>query len=330
MGIFTAVGSDAQRYQAFEMNLAPTPDSLKVFVGGAGSVHATLGDFELQIFDDNIDGVYGGQTYAYAKLGMQDGGFDYVCDSVLLKGAKRALPWSGYQQLGKDWYRVESIAGGAQIKATPVNLITGRAKLSFKGGKPDFLIVEGMQDRVAGCFFDLTAGGSKGVELPIGLYRLHSGRLSQGKRADVIKSLIMPGNRDVTLKVEEGKTATLKLGAPFNFDFIANTAGEELVVQGRSIMLVGVGGETYQRHWNVMLQPEVSMRAAGGRKGSKPKKMGLVTDASQVSAGWQVPWYPLDLALPLGKLKGDVEVQLTMKKNKLFGSKLSSPWKKAN
>ena len=72
------------------------------------------------------------------------------------------------------------------------------------------------------------------------------------------------------------------------------------------------------------------MREAGGRKGSKPKKMGLVTDASQVVNSWQTPWYPLDITLDLGKLKGgDVEVQLSMKKNKLFGSKLTSPWKAA-
>ena len=62
-------------------------------------------------------------------------------------------------------------------------------------------------------------------------------------------------------------------------------------------------------------------------KGTKPKKTHVILETDEFTEhGWAATWAPLDLVLDKkGKVEAS-ELQLTEKKNKLFG-KINSDWK---
>ena len=91
--------------------------------------------------------------------------------------------------------------------------------------------------------------------------------------------------------------------------------------------IVGRGGERYERVWNAVPKPDVSVRKAGSKRGSKGETMDLVLDQQVITdtGDWAVAWFPRDLEVS-NKAGEDAEVQLVEKKNKLFG-KIESVWK---
>ena len=49
------------------------------------------------------------------------GSFQFDCDTILVDGQKRALPWSKYTKLGDTWYRLEPqhAPTGIQVQVPP-------------------------------------------------------------------------------------------------------------------------------------------------------------------------------------------------------------------
>lgn len=323
--LLTQVGIQKDTYQAIEMNLEPSAEYLNIYVVAAGSVVGELDGTRIQVIDDNIDGIYGSPPSTWGNVGMSPGSFQPEMDSMVIGKSKRAVPWSEFTMIGDVWYQLEPTRGGMQLAATPVTLRTGFLKLKYKGPRLSYMVVKGAND-FENSYFDISSG--KPVEVPLGRYTLFFGMLSKGKKKQIMKSLVIPGEDTPTWDLlEEGGDVTIELGAPFGFDFTAEIDDREILVTGNSVVVVGRGGERYERVWGAVPRPAVSYRKAGSKRGTKPEDMDRIMDQDQITQfGWASAWFPRDIVLQRRGGAKDIEVQLTEKKNKLFG-KIESVWK---
>lgn len=323
---FSRPGVRDEYYQDIQVNLEPAEQGFNLYVLNAASMVGEINGTAVRILDDNMDGVYGSYPLSWDYIGLGDGAFQPEMDAIVVGGDKRARPWSEYQKIGDQWYQLEAVEQGTQLKATPVQLKTGRLVLDYAGGAPTWLVVKG-SDRFANCYFDL-ADAKKGVEVPVGRYELFAGELRKGKRKQAVKAVILPGQGGTSWTVKVDGETVVELGEPYAFDFDFTVDGALLAVAGESVRVVGAGGERYERLWGCRPRPEVSWREAGDKRGSKPEEMEVMLDVDQLTEhGFEQAWYPFTLEVDLGQEpEGGVEVQLTEKKNKLFG-KVESPWK---
>ncbi|MCB9916390.1 MAG: hypothetical protein H6828_14775 [Planctomycetes bacterium] len=321
-GFLAMIGTQSDMYQGVQMNMAPSDESLSLYLAPAASVVGDLGGVPVRVFDDNMDGVYGSYPLTWAHVGTSAKHLQPELDSVLIGKAKRAVPYSEFLQVEGKWYQLEPQGPGTTLKATEVTLETGKVKVAFKGGKPTWVVLRGA-GRYENSYFDVTDG----ADVPVGKYTLYFGELRKGKKQQTCKTLILPGDSPPKYDVAAGKTTTVELGAPFSFDFTFEEDEHSITLKGNSVVIVGAAGERYERPWNCVPRPEVSWREAGAKKGSKPEKTDVISENDQFTKyGWAAAWFPLDLVL---EKKGNVEsseLQLSEKKNKLFG-KIDSEWK---
>lgn len=323
-GVLVTTGVQKDTYQNLEFNLQPDDDQMMLYIAAAASMKGDLNGTPIQIIDDNMDGVYGNLPTTWGHLGLTENQFQPELDSVVIGGSKRALPWSEYQKIEGQWYKLESLNGGTRIRATPAAVRTGALNLKYKGPDLAFLVVKGAND-YENSFFDLTT--EKTVEVPVGRYTLYGGMVSKGKKRQVLKAFVLPSDSTPAWDVlNEGEEVEVELGAPFTFDFDVTVDDSMLTVHGQSISVLGVANERYERIWGAVPRPEVSYRRAGTSRGSKPEDMPMVMDQNQISElGWGSAWFPLDLGLEKDADETEIEVQLVEKKNKLFG-KIESDW----
>lgn len=323
--LLTKVGIAKDTYQSIEMNLEPSEAYLNIYVLAAGSVVGTIDGIPIRVIDDNLDGVYGSLPSTWGHVGMSQGNFQPEMDSMVIGTSKHALPWSEYAKIGDTWYRLEATRGGIHLTATPVTLRTGYLKLKYKGPALSYMVVKGAND-FENSYFDLSS--MKPVEVPLGRYTLYFGMVSKGKKKQLLKSIILAGEDTVTWDLlEEGGEVAIELGSPFGFDFKAEIDEHEIFVTGKSVVVVGRGGERYERVWGAVPRPAVSYRKAGSKRGTKPEDMGRIMDQDQINEfGWASAWFPRDTILQRRGGAKEIEVQLTEKKNKLFG-KIESVWK---
>ena len=322
----TAVGAQRDTYNGIQFNMSPSDTYLSVYVAPAASLVTTLGGVQLRVLDDNMDGMYGSAVKEWGHTGTVEQYYQPDIDSVVVGNSKVALPWSEYLKVGEDWYKMEVDETGQEIRAGIVpDLPTGTLKLDLKGLTADFVVVKGNKGKWENCYFDLTASKS-GVEVPAGRYELFVGSVGKGKKAQKAKALMLPTRDSEVWTVEEGKTTVVKLGAPFKFGFEYSDDGDTVTVQGDSIHVLGSAKESYQRLWNCVARPDVSVRPEGKKRGSKGEGMkGPGSQEDLSDNGFKYAWFPYDLTLP--KKGGEaVEVQLFQKKNKLFG-KIESDWR---
>ncbi|MEX1025437.1 MAG: hypothetical protein WD226_10215 [Planctomycetota bacterium] len=322
----TMIGQQQDTYQGMRFNLGPADEQLSIYVAPASARGGSVSGVAFQVLDDNMDGVYGSDPIDWGHIGVLPNHFQKDMDTILFEGEKRARPWSSLQKVGNTWYHFTSEANGLEFAVYPTDVVAGQLDLSFKGGKPDWLIVKGVSANNKDAYFDLAAGK---VDVPAGSYELFQGQLSKGKRAQTMKSLILPGAKAPTWSVAEGETTKVELGAPFDFVFDVDQTDETVSVVGASIGIVGQAGEVYQRFWNCVPQPEVNVREEGRRKGSEVGKLKPADSQEAVSdAGdYKVAWFPRDDTFDKKKSGETVEVQLFEKKNKLFG-KVGTSWRK--
>jgi hypothetical protein len=325
------IGQQDDLYQGLKTNLGPGDAWMDLYVHPAASMGGVLDGVPVRVLDDNADGVYGSAPLLWAFLGLGPGSTQPDLDSIIVGEEKRARPWSEYLQVGGKWYQMASQLGGKSLTATPVELDTGTLKLECKGEWPAWLVLQGT-GKLANAYFDVAEGGKKGVALPVGEYKLFLGILEKGKKQQMMRCLILPAEGMAGWTVEAGKETLVKLGAPLAFEFEHAQAGNLLTVKGPSVRVRGSAGERYERTWNCPVQPEVSWRKAGAKKGSKPEKMSLVTNLEELDENgkrkydFAATWRPLDLVLDVKKAEEKIEVQLVEKKHKLLGD-IESPWR---
>ena len=326
-GMFVRLGNQQDFYQGIQTNLGPSDDNMSLYVASAGSMAGTIGETPVQVFDDNMDGIYGSEPKSWQFTGVVQGSFQHDLDAILVDGDRRARPWSEYQQIGDVWYQLEVEAGGTRILATEATVETGELSLKYRGPDLAFLVVKG-KGQYENCYFDLMQNGRGGVEVPPGEYELFCGMVAEGRRQQMMKALVLPGEDMPTWTVAAGEELEIELGQPFGFAFEVVDNGDSVTVLGQSVCVEGKGGETYQRLWNCVPQPEASLRVEGSRRGGSPEEMGIVTGQAEVGdvGWWTQVWFPFDVELPKRDPSDRVEVQLTEKRNKLFG-KIESDWK---
>ncbi len=325
-GLVTIIGGSTDPYQGIQANLAPSDDYCTIYIVAAGSVVGDLAGVAVRVIDDNMDGIYGSPPVQWGHMGISDDHFQSDMDSVVIGSSKRAVPWSEYQDVEGQWYKFESLNKGTQLKVTPIELETGTLKLKIKGLSADWAVVRGT-GRLENCYFDLLQNGAKGVQVPVGNYELFMGRVSKGKKLQVMKALILPGATTSSWEVNPGKPTTVELGGPFGFDFQYDTDAETISISGTTVVVTGMAGERYERLWNCVPHAEVAFRKEDSKRGSKPEKMGLLQSSQDLTdKGFRAGWFPLDIILDRSKIKEGVSVQITEKKNKLFG-KIESIWK---
>ena len=327
-GFMATIGIQQDTYQSIRpFNLAPSDDSMRIFVTPAASVKGLLGETPIQVFDDNMDGIYGSLPIARGFIGLREGDFQQDMDSILIGESKRALPWSSLVKVGEEWYEFESAPEGVGIVAKKTEVETGTLSLDLKGLSADWLVVRG-ENSLENAFFDVVAGGKKGIEVPAGTYRLFAGQVSKGKRAQTMKALVLPSSKTPSWTVVAGAENTVELGAPFGFDFEFTQSDEAVEVKTSSIFVTGKSGESYQRVWGAVPQVEVHLRKAGSKKGGKEDKLVPASSQQQITdfATYMVAWFPIAQPVEKKKAGETVEVRLFEKKNKLFG-KIESEWK---
>src|SRR5262249_52175281 len=89
--------------------------------------------------------------------------------------------------------------------------------------------------------------------------------------------LILPASKaGRNWEVGAGETGKMELGAPFSFEFDFKQDDAKVTVDGPSIVVLGRGGESYQRLRNCASSPEVNPRKAGtgqGREGDRRRSV---------------------------------------------------------
>lgn len=313
-------------YQGIEINLEPQDQGFSLYLAPAASMVGLLGETQLRVIDENLDGTYGSGAREWSWTGFTEGFSQPELDSLVIGESDRALPFSEYVNIEDMWYQLLSDKGGTELHVSEATVKTGKLKVNFKGGSPTYLVVRGT-GTFEYSYFDVMAAGKKGIEVPTGDYLLYYGELRKGKREQMMKALIVAGKDEQRWSVTEGKTTTIELGGPFNFDFEHSSKGEMVTLKGNSVAVVGRGGERYERLWNCPSKPEVEYRKVGSKRSSKGGKTKHVLDQfGIIEKGYASAWHPLDLEFSKKDADEAVELMLFEKKHKLFG-KVSSPWK---
>lgn len=319
------VGLERDTYQGFDFNLGPTDDAMIIYFAGAGSIVGLIGETPIRVIDDNCDGRYGSKPMSWNYVGTAADSFQLDVDSLVVGESKIAVPWSELLKVDDRWYKLNSNEGGTDIVVARADVESASLKLSMKGPKADWVIVQGTGS-LENCFYRV---GKKGVEVPAGSYKLYCGQVSKGKRRSMMKALMLPSTSMRSWTVKPGQTTTLELGGPFGFDFTFKQDDETVSVIGDSIVVTGKNGETYQRLWGCVVQPEVFVRRQGAKKGKGAVKMKPVLSQQELEMHqndrrWT--WFPITKDFNKKKKGQDVELQLFQKKNRLFG-KIQSDWK---
>lgn len=328
----TKVGLQDDTYQGVKANMGPSDGYMSLFYFNAASVVGALDGVSLRVIDDNLDGIYGSLPLSWQYLGLAPNATQPDMDCVVVGESKRALPWSEFLPVGERWYKLEPQMGGMTLRATPVELETGRLRLEFKGEYPEWLVLRGT-GVLANTFIDLCAAGKEGVVAPVGEYRLVAGLIRKGKKQQTQKCLILGNDLVPPFNVKTGAETVVKLGGPYRFEFERARTENVEFVSGPSLRVVGAAGETYDRFWNCVLAPQVSLRKTGTKKGGKPEDMPRVNGSldelrEDGARRWAYAdvWRPLSFPIVPKKADDALEVQLSEKKHKLLGD-IESDWK---
>ncbi len=319
VAFYVQTGQESDQYQGQTANLAGNDDNFGLYATPGGVLVGELGGETITIIDEDMNGQFGGPPVTYGHVGLTKGNFHPEFDTVLIGSSKRALPFSSTMQIDKQWYVLEPAEHGTGVHYAPIEVQTGEFKLKFSGPKPAWMVLEGTGS-AKGTLIDLAASST--VEAPAGEYKLLAGMVSKGKKQQLMKALVLPGAETPTWTLAAGETVEVELGGPFSFDFKSDPDTLGCMVIGNTVAIVGKAGERYERPWLCVPRPEASARKQGSRKGTKAEKMPM---ADNVADGNDATWFPKDLAIDVKNPGEPLEVQLTEKKNKLFG-KISSPW----
>ena len=322
-GVQVETGRTEDFYQGQTNNLAGTKSNINLYYMPGGSMVGDLAGVSIQLYDDNLDGVYGSapSTWAYPELRAKT--IQPELDSIRLDGEKKARPMSEHVDIpGAGWHKLEVLNAGNQVKATPTRFKTGTLQLKTKGIKPDFVIMKGSGAVLARTMVDISGG--KKIPVPAGRWTLYFGLLRQGNKLQLQKAAILPSPASPGYDVKEGENVVVTLGAPFAFDFDVTKQEETATVVGLSIQVIGNGGEAYDRFYGAVPRPEASIRKVGSKRGYATEKMYPGESQGDIAKyGWHQLWKPISESFAT---KGEeVQIQLIEKKNKLFGT-IESDW----
>ncbi|MBL8900899.1 MAG: hypothetical protein JNM84_24920 [Planctomycetes bacterium] len=327
-------GSSQEQVQGLGVNMAPNDKFANMYFRCGMSrtgklVDAEAGiDLDVAFFDENLSGEIGDDR-VYNLRGTQRGETTLPCplyDSMIIGKGRRAVPFSSLVVLEGQVYRLKfGDEKQNDVRLRRLEMGVGRAQIEVDGLKLPLAsyIVEGDGD-AKGAYFDLAAD-KKGVELPVGKYKLATATFRSGKGAQIHKLAATNGDMP-PFEVKPGETVSLKIGKPFTFDFEAKDTGPAVEIKGNSIVVRGVAGEIYFRYQGLMIQPDVNSRKKGSnQKPGKGEAMKLCDDET-FSKNQDAAWAPLDYVFAKPGGKGEFELHLSQKGHKWFGN-IDSEWR---
>lgn len=230
------------------------------------------------LVDDNSNGTYG----------------DVGADVIYVKNDTPSF-FGKTMRLGGELVevRVPDVTG-RELKVRPYEGETGFIKTTWKAGKvdPEYLYVRGVEDPVKNAIFRLDIKNP--VEVPVGKYRFYLGLMLSGKKRNIIYCEIRRG-KTKDLVVKAGETASIELGAPFQYQFAVKKEDDNYLLRGRDLELYGTSGEIYTRFYGEVILPKYQLKKQGGGMIDKGS-MRLVEYEDRVN-DFDSVWFPKDIPI---------------------------------
>ncbi|TAH38534.1 MAG: hypothetical protein EYC70_03930 [Planctomycetota bacterium] len=325
--LMLACGSEQDSFQGATLNLALRSEKGSVSTVFVRSVATRTGRTpfgDITFYDLNGDGQFGySELKQVGENGLIPDTWLYRYDAVMLGKSKRAWPYSPWLANAKgEWFELTLPEPGkaASVRLRPVAPKLGSLKISFKGPK-DLELASLVFVSESGATKGLTvdAAGGKGgvVTLPIGRYQFQQGLLRGKDGAEAI--ILPPASEVVRVDVEEGQAVALDFGAPFRLSVSGKVQGRQLLVDAKTLHVVGAAGERYERLVGAPLfNVEVFV------KGGKSAKL-AASGTDEMNSDWSRCFVPQDATLTLKEGEKTASVRLALKKHPWFGN-LESDW----
>lgn len=323
--LVATTGSNQESFRGTPVNYAPNDNKAPIMYTTGASRAVELAGQKIRVFDDNCDAKFGSDIIQLKDFKNQMAGSLPFMDSILIGGAKKAVPFSGFLKLGPKWYRFkpDSDMLGAKFQVRELDIKTGMLKVQWNGPaafKPHYIVVQEVGE-FSGAYFDLLSGSDKGLEVPAGEYEFFYGMYRSGKGRNYQKYAIIPPDQPRKFAVKPGETVTLTLGGPFTFANKTTMDSGEISIQGRSIEIRGAAGERYVLMSHEIPHPKLEWRKPGAKTGNafaemKPREL-------KESDPPDVLCFPADFK---GKRPeaGPIEIRL-VEEHKWFGP-IASEW----
>lgn len=253
---------------------------------------------------------------------------DFGQDSIVLGREPRGVLLSPLVFIRDKLYQLHLDPWGRflTLRESPVPM--GTLRIRFPGrGKLEWLALKFESPIGSVVVFDVA--GKEKIDVPAGIYSVHSGVLSQGagKRGDQVQ--IRGAAKEKKFQLVEGKEFELVLDGPFRLDFEVEQWNDGLRIDPTKIHVAGAAGERYLEFFPAVLAPTVLIKDAAGKQVAKsafkiPEKHFTDGDYQRLAESLaHAETFRWDAK---GGLQGPFSVQLTSDVP-LFG-KLQSDWKK--
>lgn len=323
--VFLATGLEQDNFQGATLNLSGGDDGGTLFMRTVATRTAKTDFGNLVLYDLNGDGSFGYPKNLLAGAhGLPEETWLYRYDTISLGKSKYSQPFCPWISTDKgEWFQIDmeslNFAHPDSIQMMPVQPRTGTGQVTIKGLKGLRLVsavLKSESSYTKGLLVDLMAS-KKGIrEVPIGRYTFQQGLVRDPKKG--YEAVILPP-KDVPIyvEIEEGKTATLELGAPFKLVADYDVREKKVVLNGQSLHVAGKSRERYLRMVGVTLfDTEVQLK--GGKGKSFPPSL-----AEDINSKWALAYYPNNLEVSFG---GSFKpFRLFYKKHPWFGN-LESDW----
>lgn len=331
--LMMSVPGDKEDMFGVATNYSPTKEAASIRFAVGGCLDGDALGQAWKVYDANLSGVYGDAAVLYGGDGVTE--YDpalenlyFETDAVLIGKAKVAIPWSTALPVGEDFYRAEIGPDGRTLTLQKLALETGLLKLDMATEvQPTHLVLCGT-GAIEGSFFNVVPAKKGGtVKLPVGSYRIASGRIELGKKTSMKVARVYQGTSGA-IEVKPGETTTLALGAPYKLLVKTGTQENVGLISGPSLRIFGRAGEEYAMLFDDPLQPQVEVRTKSGKKlvkGDSMARAGVEEYQNNPSGRGVDIWFPaiFGFELPAGE---SFQVRLTQKTHPLLGGPFDSDW----
>jgi len=214
-------------------------------------------------------------------------------DAVVVGNAKGAVVLGDLVDIKGELYEIKVEEDGSMLRLKPAKLPTGMLFLTkgYSGrGKLHYAVILGAIGKDNSLVSYELSDQRKAVPVPAGEYFIFAGMVATGNRSSV---RIYGGSKTKNFKVETGKTAAPKWGAPgvIEFKYILNRDGT-LEIHSTEFRLYGALGEQYLGWGPKEFLPRVQVRTEAGK---------MLAEKQFKHSSDFANYYPFELLVPVQK-----------------------------
>lgn len=299
---------------------APTKDRAVLRYRTACQLEGERDGQKWVLIDDNDSGQFGDVIEHSDHYGGPEQSFS-MPDTVFVGSMERSIPFSEYLVLDATPLRLRVDPKTYALLWQSAAMSMGKVTLDWSGPvKPESLVIVGQAERKM-CAYDLMSAAT--VTVAAGRYRLAYGVMATGKGSTAQRAMILPG-RSPVIDVADGATVSVALGAPFKLEFETKAEGEEVVLQGTSVHVVGRLQEFYLRFTEV-LRPQLTAKTKSGTLLERSRTM-EASSREDWSKSSRSAAFPKDFRVKRDP-QDSIQWQLQLRSHPLFGGPLESDWK---